>query len=261
MKTTGYIEIRISGFKGNLELTPENYDVKELGILLKDAEDLLFPSESRGDRPIVSYNVEQGSVRHRFTTSLHFIIGLNAVIAEVQNKQSIDFMHTRAATAVESIQRIAKERDYAFTISTSLEQSSSLRIDADTNYHRTETEWVDAEFYFYGTVTNAGGKDKANIHVSTVDHGTLRVETPKAYLEQFTENMLYRSYGVRAVGRQNLQTGEIDTTSLRFVEMIDYQPKYDEAYLKSLRDKAMTAWIGEIDPEQWLRDVRGGYGS
>jgi hypothetical protein len=40
--------------------------------------------------------------------------------------------------------------------------------------------------------------------------------------------------------------------------MIDYSPKYDNDYLQKIRKKAKT-WLGSINPDDWLREVRGGY--
>jgi hypothetical protein len=39
----GELIIRITGFKGNLALSPENYDIKELQTLLTYIEDILYP--------------------------------------------------------------------------------------------------------------------------------------------------------------------------------------------------------------------------
>ncbi len=130
-------------------------------------------------------------------------------------------------------------------------------LDSTTHYYRTEAIWADAEFYFYGKVTNAGGKDKANIHLFVEDIGTIRIQTPISFLEQYEENMLYKTFGIRATGKQHSETGEIDTLTLKFVELIDYQPKYDEIYLKTLRDKAKRSWLGNIDPDSWLNQIKG----
>lgn len=50
---------------------------------------------------------------------------------------------------------------------------------------RSESIWVDAEFYFYGKITNMGGKNKANIHISTEVYGSLIVDIQVSYKEQF----------------------------------------------------------------------------
>ncbi len=258
MEKIGYIEIRISGSKGNLQLNPDNYDIREIISILENAENLLFPSDKK-DRPTISYKIEDGSVRHIIKTSVQFIIGFNAIIGQVNEVQNIDFLELGSAGAFENIQDIASKKNYTFTISTSIEKSNEIKIDNSTRFYRSETVWAEAEFYFYGKVTNAGGKDKANIHVLTEDYGSIRIETPISFLEDYDENMLYKTLGVRAIGKQQSETGELDKSSLKFVELIEYNPKYDEAYLSELRNKATKSWLNKINPDQWLKDIRGGY--
>ncbi len=258
MDKIGYIEIKIAGSKGNLNLTPDHYDIREIISILENAENLLFPTDKK-DRPTISYKIEEGSVRHIFKTSIQYIIGFNAIIGQVSQLQNIDFLDLSTAKAFENIQNIASNKDYVFTITTSIDKSNEVRVDRTTRLLRTESVWADAEFYFYGKVTNAGGQDKANIHILTDEFGSVRVETPITFLEEYDENMLYKTFGIRAVGKQHSETGEIDKSSLKFIELVDYQPKYDEIYLKTLRDKAKKSWLGSINPDTWLKDLRGGY--
>ena len=258
MDKIGYIEIRITGSKGNLELSPENYDIREITSILENAENLLFPGDKR-DRPNISYKIEEGSVKHILKTSIQFIIGFNAIIGQINQVQNIDFLDLNTAKAFENIQDIAAKKDYVFTIKTSLNNTNEVKLDKTTRYERTAVIWADAEFYFYGKVTNAGGKDKANIHVFTEELGTVRIQTPISFLEQYDENLLYKTFGIRATGKQHSETGEIDTSTLKFLDLIDYQPKYDEVYLKQLRDKAKNSWLGDINTQNWLREIRGGY--
>lgn len=257
MEKIGFIEIRINGVKGNLPLTPENYDIREVISVLEAAERLLFPSDKR-ERPTVSYRIEEGSVRHIFKTSIQYVVGFNAVLGMVMQNQNIDLLDAPTARAFEEFQLSAQKKNYAYSISTSLENTAKVEVNRTTHFIRTEAVWAEAEFYFYGKVTNAGGKDKANIHIVTEELGTIRVETPIAFLEKYEENILYKPFGIRATGRQHSETGEIDTSSIKFVELIDYNPTYDERYLKSLRAKARKSWKG-VDPDQWLRNLRGGY--
>lgn len=260
MDKIGYIEIRITGSKGNITLSPDNYDIREVISMLENAENLLFPSDKR-ERPIISYKIEEGSVRHIFRTSIQFIIGFNAIIGQVAKTKNIDFLDLATAKALENFQDIAAKKDYAFTIKTSFGETNELKIDRSTRLYRSEAVWAEAEFYFYGKVTNAGGKDKANIHILTDDHGTLRITTPISFLEQYEDNLLYKTFGVRAIGKQHSETGEIDGNSLKFLELIDYHPKYDESYLKGLREKAKKSWLATINPDEWLKEIRGGYDS
>jgi len=258
MTKIGYLEIRISGSTGNIKLSPDNYDIREIISVLENAENLLFPGEKR-DRPVISYHIENGSVKHIFKTSVQFVIGFNAVLGQISSDQSIDILHQDTAKAIESFQDVATKKNFVFNIYTSIEQSNTLKIDSTTRFYRIESIWADAEFYFYGKVTNAGGKDKANIHINTDEFGVVRIQTPISFLEQYEENLLYKPVGIRATGKQHSETGEIDTASLKFIELVHFESKYDEQYLKSLRNKASKSWLGNINAEAWLNEIRGGY--
>ena len=90
----------------------------------------------------------------------------------------------------------------------------------------------------------------------TEEVGTLYIQTPQEILANLEENILYKNYVIRAKGKQNSETGEIEKQSLSFIELIDYNTKYDQQYLKKLRSKAMT-WLSKIEPDDWLKDIRG----
>jgi hypothetical protein len=254
----GFIQIHIQGSRGNMELSPDTYDIREIISILENAENLLFPGEKR-ERPLIAYKLEEGSVKHIFKTSIQYIIGFNAIIGQINQIRNIDFLDLSTARALENIQNTASKRDYIFSIKTSLDNSNEMIIDKGTRFYRSEAIWAEAEFYFYGKVTNAGGRDKANIHIYAEEEGTIRIETPIAFLEKYENNLLYKTFGVRAIGKQNSETGEIDKSSLKFLELVEYEPKYDEMYLKSLRDKAKQSWLGKINPDEWLKQIRGDY--
>lgn len=153
---------------------------------------------------------------------------------------------------------LLNKKNYEFQFITSFTNEIELFINPDTQFIRTENVWVDAEFYFYGVVKDAGGKSKANIHLDTEDYGYLSIETGQDYLKDQEENLLYKYFGVRAIGKQNVKTGEMDTRSLKLVELIDYSPKYNDEYLSVLIKKAAKSWKG-VNTDEWLYQIRGGY--
>ncbi len=258
MEKIGFIEIRISGSNGNLDLSPDNYDIREIISILENAENLLYPGDKK-DRPNISYKIEEGSVKHILKTSIQYIIGFNAIIGQLADVQDIDFLDLSTAKAFENIQDTATKRNYVFSIKTSLDNTNELRVDKTTKYYRTEAIWLEAEFYFYGKITNAGGKGKTNLHVLT-DEGSFIIQTPLSFFENLEENIIHKKpYGIRATGKQHSETGEIDTSSLKFIDLIDYQPNYDEQYIKILRDKAKKSWLSSINPDNWLKEIRGAY--
>jgi len=256
----GQIEIKVSGKIGNVDINPDNFDIKEIVSILNNVDSLLYSGDKK-NRPLISYDIKEGSVRNIFKTGIQYIYSFNAVLGLISQTNTIDYLDLATAKAIESLQDLATKKDFALDITTSLENSNNIRIDKFSDFKRTETIWAEAEFYFYGKITNAGGKDKANIHLLTDEYGTVRIQTPISFLEQQEENILYKSLGIRAKGKQHSENGEIDFTNLQFIDLIDYNPIFDENYLKKLRDKAKQSWLSNINPDEWLRQIRGSYES
>ena len=147
--------------------------------------------------------------------------------------------------------------DYQIEIGTSDKPERTLKISPQTHYQRHESIMVDAEVYYYGRLIDAGGKDRANIHLDTKDAGLLTIHTDREFLAKYDGNPLYRNFGVRVRAKQNTITKDIDTSTLSLVEFIDYQPDFDADYLDELINKATPNWSG-IDADEWLRNLRGG---
>lgn len=257
MDKFGLVEIHIDGAKGNHQLTPDNFDIKEIKTLLESIEDMLYPNNKK-DRPDITYSIEAGSVRNIFKTSMQAVVTFSAVMSMVNQTGSIDGLELPTARAIERIQDVARKTDYSFEFKTSKDNSSILTISSQTNYRRTTDLWVDAEFYFYGILTNAGGKDKSNIHLDTSDAGSIIIATNRDFLKNEEKNLLYREYGVRVLGKQNVETGEIDKSNLKLLELIDYSPRFDETYINGLISKVGDRFKG-IDVDEWISEIRGGY--
>lgn len=255
MNALGDIEIRIEGSVGAQKLMPTLVDIDEIREILSQASGLLFPSEKRSQRPLISYEIVEGSVRHKFRTVMQSVIGFGAVLSQISSQGQIDFLHERSAVAIERLQNLAVEKNYTVTISAN---ESRLVMDRTTHYLRNAKLWVDAEFYLYGELTNAGGKSSPNIHLDTEEFGTLRIAAEKDYLKGADKNLLYKKFGLRVTGRQNLQTFEMDRNSLTFVDLFDYDMEYSDAYLDLLMKKAEPAWKDVPDADQWLEEIRGG---
>lgn len=257
METKGLFEIRVIGEKGNEPLNPLNTDVKEIKAMLENIEDILYPNQK--DRPIISYTIVDGSVKHQFLVATQALIGLTANLNVVNTEKNIDFLELKTAQAIERIQNLAYSKNYSFELKTSVDEKQFVfEINPKTQYKRTLDLWVDAELYFYGEITNAGGKNKSNLHLDTEDFGRVIIDVPKEFFENEERNLIYRKYGFRVLGKQNIASGEFDKSSLKFIEMIPYSPKFDEDYLNSLIKKSSNKWK-DINADKWLNELRGGY--
>lgn len=260
MENHGQIEIKVSGKKGSLELNPDNYDIRDIIEVLQHAEHLLFPN-AKGNRPPITYEMAEGSVRHIIKTTLQTVIGFNALLGQIKAEgYSIDFLESPTAIAFESFQKASQKNGFEYEIKTSISDETKIVINKTTKFIRSEEIWVESELYLYGTVVDAGGKGKANVHLDTKEYGLLKIDASKELLANHENNPLYKAYGVRAIGKQNIKTGEIDKVSLRLIEIIDYSPSYNESYIKSLIGKARKSWSDVKDADEWLENIRG-YGA
>lgn len=260
VEKNGQIEIKIKGRKGNIDLAPDNYDIRDLAELLRHVENLLFPNAKR-DRPVVAYDIQEGSVRHIFNTTLQAVIGFNALLGQIKaDNYSIDFLEYQTARAFEYFQTEAQKNNFEYEIGTSLSEDTKITINKDTRFVRSEDIWADVELYFYGTIVDMGGKGAANVHLDTKEFGLLKIDADKSLLTAYERNPLYKPYGVRAKGKQNIRSAEIDKNSLTLMDIIDYNPSFKEDYLNSLIKKAKKSWAGIGDADEWLQNTRG-YGT
>ena len=77
MEKNGQIEIRVSGKIGNVDINPDNFDIREIISILENVDDLLYNGDKK-NRPLISYDIQEGSVRNIFKTGIFFAHGVNA---------------------------------------------------------------------------------------------------------------------------------------------------------------------------------------
>lgn len=256
MDNTRSVEIRVTGQVGNEQLSPENFDIREIRGLFDVVEALLYPNQKATREPI-SFSMEKGSVRNIFKTTAQGAATFIAIVSLAQEMGSLDVLELPTAKALQEVQKDAVRTGYTYEFGTPESDRPALTISRNTTYHINENLWADAEFYFYGVLINAGGKDKTNIHLLTKDNGVIILATEKEYLKEQKENVLYKHFMVRAKGRQNISIGAIDPSNLHLLELTPYDPSYSEQYLAKLIKRASPKWSDVTDADQWLSVKRG----
>lgn len=256
MDEIGQIEIRVSGQQGKNPLSPDNFDIREIQDLFGIVENLLYP-QKKANRAPITYTIQTGSVRNIFKTTLQSATMFFAVMSLVESQKSLDGLDIPVARALQEIQKSAVRNNYTYEFGNPDEDTPKLTISSSTNYRVKEELWTDAEFYFYGTLINAGGKEHANIHLDTKDNSVLTIATDRDFLEYKEDNVLYKFFAVRAIGKQNVNTGEIDQSSLKLLEMGRFEPKFDEVYLNRLIGQASKHWTEIDDVDGWVAKIRG----
>ena len=215
------ISLRIICKNGDEPLSPANFDIGQIRFLLDEVENLLYPDrKKRIDRPTISYELKEGSVLNVFKTSMQSVLLVSSMLGVIEQENGcIDKLEVASAQAIENLQFFALRHNYDIEIGTSDKPNRIFKITPKTHYVRRENILVDIECYYYGTLTDAGGKDKANIHLDTKDAGSLTIRTDKEYLAGYQGNPLYKKFGVRVRAKKNILTGDIDKSTLVLVEL------------------------------------------
>lgn len=177
MQNKGQVTIHIEGKYGAEKLTPENYDITLMQSVLEYAIALL-DLDKRKETPTTTFHIENGSVNNVFTTSKQKAVEFASVLALITSTASIDQLDAKTAVAFEGMQRFAIQNNFNIDVSTSESKEHVVRITPQTYFKRTESVWADAEVYYYGTIVDAGGKNKSNIHLDTKD-GLIMIDADK----------------------------------------------------------------------------------
>ena len=255
VKSNNYIEIHIRGKVGNEDLRPDTYDIRELRDMIDIVCGVMGHTYKSED--LISLEIQEGSVRQFFYSTEQQVVVAATLLQLVASNPHMDNIEDKLASHIEAIQSKAISQGYTYEIGTS-ENSNSLLISPFTSYKRLEAQWVDADYYLYGTVENAGGAKDGTIRLRHKGE-LLTIGVDKDMLASLEKNIVYHECGVYVKGRQNVVTYEMDKSSLKLVSFLDYTKRYNEQYLEECIRKASPVWADVKDPVLWLHEMRGDY--
>lgn len=255
MEETGYIEITISGTVAGGPLKPAAVDISEIKEIISDVESFLYPTRSdKADRPHISYKIEEGSARHKFYLPISGVLLFNGLITEIANRGTADFLDYKRAEIISKFQRKAVQCDFNISFGNSVSNHRTLIISKDTNFYNAAASYLNTELVLYGKINNEGGSNP-NFHILTKEYGSLTISaTQKQLLDG--EKRLYKVYGVRVFGKQNIIDGK--PFDLKLLEYIVYDPTFVKSELDLLIEKATNKWNEVEDVDAWLTELRSG---
>lgn len=255
MEEQGYIELKIDGIIGNKPLKPIDIDIAEIKEIISDVETFLYPTRGeKSERPHISYKIEEGSARNLFYLPISGVLLFNGLISEINNRGNIDFLDNKRAEIIDKFQRKAKEKNVEFSFYSSSNANPILKINKETQFFKVAASYIETEFVLYGKVNEEGGNNP-NFHLLTKEYGKLVISATEQQLLE-GEKRLFKIYGVRAKGKQNLADNK--PFDLKLIDYITYNPNYNEHKLDLLIARASANWNTIPNVDLWLKDIRGG---
>lgn len=254
MEEKEYIEIRLSNADNSL--SPRDLDITEIKEMISEIENFLFPTKTnKSGRPKISYQIEEGSVKHLFLLPVAYVLMFQGIAKEIAKRKSLDFLDLKRAKVIERLQKLAEKKNWQISLSDSLsEVDSYLMIDKNTDYIISSPLFIESEYYLYGEIYQEGGKSP-NLHIATKEHGNLTVAASKDQLLE-GDRKLYNVFGVKVRGKKNLKDGTL--YDLKLDHYIDYHPKFDKKLLDKMIKKASKNLSEIADVDEWITEIRGG---
>ena len=254
MEEQGYIEVKIDGLVGNKPLKPIDIDIAEIKEIISDVETFLYPTRGeKAERPHISYKLEEGSARHLFYLPISGVLLFNGLSGEINNRGNIDFLDNKRAEIIDKFQRKANEKNVEISFFSSSNNEPILKINKDTQFFKIAATFIETEFILYGKINEEGGNNP-NFHLLTKEYGKLVISATEQQLLE-GEKRLFKIYGVRAKGKQNLSDNK--PFDLKLIYYITYNPNYDEHKLDLLIERASENWNSIPNVDSWLNEIRG----
>jgi hypothetical protein len=251
--TKSYISFKIEGKKEGESLRPENLDISEIREVLTDIEALLFPYTKERKGETIAYQLEEGSVIHKFIVPMLLAVQFQSIIDKLQTQNNLSLLERKQTEIIEKYQSKAQKEDLFISISTSENPQQSLKINKNTCFQPKEDIWIDTEQYVYGEIYEAGGREKTNIHIHTQEYGSLIIKATKEQARK-AGNLLYKEISFLIKGKQNLETGKLKEPELLSFE--DFSSEFDADYLDAIIRRVSPRWK-DISIDEWLNDIRG----
>ena len=251
MEEQGYIELRVTN-KDN-SLSTKDIDINEVKDFISDVESFLYPNrKEKQNRPHISYDLDEGSAKHKFFLPISAVLFFNALTAEISKRDNIDFLEYKRQYIIDKFQKKAIKEDYVIEFNNSISKESSLVIDYTTNFEMIAPTFYESEFYLYGEIYQEGVKNP-NLHISTKKYGNLTVSATKEQIMD-GEKKTYKPYGIKVLGKKSFEDDSL--TDLVLVDFIQYKPVFNKSLLEKVIEKASTNLNKITNVDAWLDDIK-----
>lgn len=253
------VEFVLRGRVEGVEITPSTISLSRFNEFNQQVEAFISGSDKlKLDEVTVS--VEQGSYLLRAVLPFMVMSSLEPDLRRLQRQDSLGEVDSKRAEVIAKWQARSKANADLVHVIRPVGSKAwpPIELSVHTDYRMGEiVPWVKVEKYLFGTVTDMGGVQKANVHIRLDDSGqVVRIGTNQGYLKDNSNNRLYQKVLARVEAEQHFRTG--DLRNLRLLAFEDYAPVYDEAALDRFAAAGRAAWADVPDAAQWVHELRGG---
>lgn len=251
MEEQGYIELRIDNKEQNL--SPHDVDISDIKEIISDIESFLYPTkQEKKERPHISYDLKEGSAKHRFFLPISAVILFNGLTNEIRQRNSLDFLDYKRQSIIDKFQKKALKEGVFIEFNNSISNETSLNINPSTTFEIVASPFYESEFYLYGEIYQEGGKNP-NIHITSPKHGNLTVSATKEQIID-GEKRTYKVYGLKVRGKKSFEDDKL--FDLKLIEYITYNPVFSKTLLNKAISRASENLSKITNVDSWINDLR-----
>lgn len=251
MEEQGYIELRIDNKDKNL--SPKDIDISDVKELISDIESFLYPTrQEKKDRPHISYDLEEGSAKHKFFLPISAVLLFNGLTNEIKSRNNIDFLDYKRQFIIDKFQKKVLKEGLVIEFNNSISKDNNLVIDSSTSFEIVSAPFYEGEFYLYGEIYQEGGKNP-NVHISNAKYGNLTISATKEQIME-GDKRTYKVYGLKVRGKKSFEDNKL--FDLELIEYITYNPVFNKSLLNKAISKASENLSKITNVDGWINDLR-----
>ncbi len=251
MEEQGYIELRIDNKDKNL--SPKDIDISDVKELISDIESFLYPTrQEKKDRPHISYDLEEGSAKHKFFLPISAVLLFNGLTNEIKTRNNLDFLDYKRQFIIDKFQKKVLKEGLVIEFNNSISKDNNLVIDSSTSFEIVSAPFYEGEFYLYGEIYQEGGKNP-NVHISNSKYGNLTISATKEQIME-GDKRTYKVYGLKVRGKKSFEDNKL--FDLELIEYITYNPVFNKSLLNKAISKASENLSKITNVDGWINDLR-----
>jgi hypothetical protein len=258
MNTLNRIEFVLRGRVDGVDLTPRTIGLSQFNEFNQQVEAFIAGSQ-KGKLNETHVEVGEGSYKLTVLLAAVAAASLEPDLVLLAREDTLGELDPKRAEVIAKWQvRARTDSALQYEINPDRVDLPKVRLSNSSNFRvGAVVPWVSVEKYLFGTITDMGGAQKANVHLRLKDTGqTIIINAAQDYLQELPDNRLYHPALAHVKAQQHYRTGTLRNVQLIALE--EYAPVYDEAALDRFAERGREAWRDVPDAAAWVREQRGG---
>lgn len=224
----------------------------------EDVEAFVLGSEKPRTLAEIEVAIQESSYLLRLLIPLGLLGSFEQDVRRLQEPTALAEIDKHRALVVERWQTRARDGDSkSFTIRTAGTALLPIRIDAHSNFRRIDAEqWIPAEHYLVGEITDWGGAGDVNLHLRLRDtQKIVKIDLTVEQIRRQEKNLVRHRAVVQVRGEKNARTGE--WRKLTLVSMRPIAPKVSAADMERFVAEGAQVWADVPSGSAWVEEQRG----